>query len=74
MIDTVKKAEAILKQNIEAWGKERKKFQADIEEIIFLLKAGAEIIRWNFDQEDGTFTHEVKYRDFIFICSSIEQI
>ncbi len=65
-----KTAETILKENIHAWGEEKKVFFASQEEIIILFSEGATVILLNHDNGDGTYNHELSYNGYMFKCST----
>lgn len=73
MLKTKQLADSILQINIDSQdGKDT--FFATVDELVCLLDAGADKVRWNFDQGDGTYTHEIIYKKFKFICSTTEPL
>lgn len=73
MLKTKELADTILQINVDSQeGKD--KFFATVDELTCLLEAGANMVRWNFDQGDGTYTHEIKYKKYKFICSTTEPL
>lgn len=65
---------SILRSNISSYDDSRKSFFATEEEIICLRKAGANVVRWNYNNADGTFTHEVEFNGYKFLSSTTKQI
>ena len=74
MLKTIELADVILQINIDSHENDKMTFFATEEEIICLRDAGAKVVRWNYDQGDGTLTCEVKYKEYLFLSSSTEQI
>ena len=68
-----RKALRILEEILENWGK-RDIYSATKKEIELFLEAGAKIIFLNYDNKDGTFKHEIKFRGKHFLSSTKKKI
>ena len=69
-----KRAEEIVKENIESWGEGRSRYQIEIVDLRVLLKAGAMRVCIDHNNGDGTYFSEVSYDGRFFACSSTKQV
>lgn len=63
---TPKSATDILAENIEAWTNGKRTFFATVEELHILCAAGGVVVQWNYDNKDGTYSHEVQFGGYTF--------
>jgi len=70
-LNTIKiTAASILAENINAWGSGRRTFYATEEELLALRSSDAIVVKWNHNNGDGTYTHELEYKGYTFVGST----
>jgi len=62
------KANSIFKRNIADCGSDRDTYQATLEEIQIFIKGGGKIVHLNKDNNDGSCSHKVKFKNKFFIA------
>ena len=67
-------AERIFGEITSGWPADRDVFSAKPREILILIRGGASILKFNYDNGDDTFSHEVRFKDKTFVACSKEKL
>jgi hypothetical protein len=60
----------IYQKNVEGWGKDKTLFNVDYEEMVILLtNTLTSVVKFNYNNFDGTFYTEVQYKGGKFAIS-----
>jgi len=68
-------AKDIVKENVDAWGEGKPRYQIDIDDLrILLADPNSTKVCIDHDNGDGTYFSEVQNSGRFFACSSKEQV